>query len=380
MEATNPTKRSTNARPARAGKNAPPLAFDLDQSWSCVTVKNIIMTLGAGAALAMAAAIGAQTPTANSTEPRPTPSPAAEIDRTVMHVQVILDRIGFGPGVIDGKGGESLRLALRGFQEARGLPITGKIDQATLRELHQYRAIRPTVVARIAPSDLQGPFTNPIPEDPEKQAQLPCLCYRTGLERLAERFHTTPATLIALNSPDTPLKAGQPIVVPAALPYSRDYEVKDEKARELLSRLNVDARQPKGDRIVVDKSDGVLRVFAGDRLVGQFPATMGSEKFPLPLGTWKITGESFMPEWHYQPELLATADKSDPDLLIKPGANNPVGVAWLDLSKEHYGIHGTAEPQTIGRAESNGCIRLTNWDVMRVSQMIEPGTTAIFQE
>lgn len=343
-------------------------------------MKRILAILAAGTAVAMTAGIGAQTPTANRTDPASAPNHAADIDRTVMHVQVILDRIGFGPGVIDGKGGESLRLALRGFQESRGIPATGKIDQPTLRALHQYRSIRPTIVARIAESDLRGPFTNPVPKDPEQQAQLPCLCYRAGLERLAERFHTSPETLIALNGADTPLKAGQPIVVPAVLPYSRDYSVKDEKARELLSALNIDAKQPRGDRIVVDKSDGVLRVFDGERLVAQFPATMGSERDPLPLGTWKVTAHSYLPPWHYQPSLLKKADQSDPELMIKPGPNNPVGVAWLDLSKEHYGIHGTAEPQTIGRAESNGCIRLTNWDVMRVSQMVTPGTTAIFQE
>lgn len=343
-------------------------------------MKRVLTILTAGTALAMTASIGAQTPKANTADPAQREKPASDIDRTVMHVQVILDRIGFSPGVIDGKGGESLRLALRGFQEANDLPATGKIDQPTLRALHRHRAIRPTVVARISDVDLRGPFTNPIPKDPEQQAKLPCLCYRTALEKIAERFHTTPATLIALNGPDTPIRAGQQIVVPAALPYSRDYQVKDERVRELLSALNVDASQRKGDRIVVDKSDGVLRVFDGDQLIAQFPATMGSKTDPLPLGTWKITGHSYLPPWHYQPSLLKKADQSDPELMIKPGANNPVGVAWLDLTKEHYGIHGTAEPQTIGRAESNGCIRLTNWDVMRLSQMVAPGTTAIFQE
>jgi lipoprotein-anchoring transpeptidase ErfK/SrfK len=373
MEATKVSGRSTNGH---AGKKRPsPRLICIGKEWRCV--KNILVLLGAWAVAAMTASIGAQTPKA---EPTPAPGSSGEIDRSILHVQVILDRIGFSPGVIDGKMGESLKLALRGFQLSRGLKVTGEIDQPTLRTLHQYRAIRPTVVARIAASDLAGPFTRSIPEDPEQQAKLPCLCYRTGLEKLAERFHTTPATLIALNSPDTPMKAGQPIVVPAALPYSRNYQVKDEKARELLSALNVNAEQPQADRIVVDKSEGVLRAYSGDRIVAQFPATMGSEQFPLPIGEWKLTGISYMPEWHYQPELLATADKSDPDLLIKPGPNNPVGVAWLDLSKEHYGIHGTAESQTIGRAESNGCIRLTNWDVARLSLMIKPGTQAIFQE
>jgi lipoprotein-anchoring transpeptidase ErfK/SrfK len=302
------------------------------------------------------------------------------VDRNILHVQVILDRLGFSPGVIDGREGESLRLALKGFQMARGLDQTGKTDQATLRALYPFRSIRPTVTARIAQSDIAGPFTNPIPKDPEMQAKLPCLCYRAGLEKLAERFHTTPEVLMALNSPTTPMRAGQPITVPGALPTSRDYAVKDAKARELLSALNVDARQARGDRVVVDKSEGVLRVFAGQRLVGQFPATMGSARDPLPIGTWKITTFAYLPPWHYQPAILKKADQTDDEQIIKPGPNNPVGVAWLDLTKEHYGIHGTAEPQTIGRAESNGCIRLTNWDVMRLTLMVKPGTPAIFQE
>ena len=340
-------------------------------------MKKIMATIAA-AAVCTGASIAAQTAKTEPATASSTTQP--RIDRTIMHVQVILDRLGFSPGVIDGKEGESLKLALRGFQMARGLEVTGKIDQPTLRALHAHRAIRPTVVARIGAGDLAGPFINPIPHDPEQQAKLPCLCYRTVLEKLAERFHTTPETLVALNSPDTMLKVGQPIVVPGALPYSRDYAVKDEKVRALLSSLNVDADQPKADRIVVDKSEGVLRVYTGDRLVAQFPATMGSQHFPLPIGEWKINGTSYLPPWHYQPELLATADKSDPDLMIKPGPNSPIGVAWLDLSKEHYGIHGTAEPTQIGRAESNGCIRLTNWDVARLSLMVKPGTKAVFQE
>ena len=340
-------------------------------------MQKIFFLLGAGAISALTASIAAQPPKA---QPTPPAQAAPAIDRTIMHVQVILDRLSFSPGVIDGKEGESLKLALRGFQQSRGLPVTGKIDRPTLAALHQYRAIRPTTLVRVSSVDMAGPFTNPVPKDPELQAKLPCLCYRTALEKIAERFHTTPATLLALNSPDTPLRAGQPIVVPSALPYTRDYKVKDAKTRDLLSALNVNAEQPQGDRVVVDKSDGVLRVYNGERIVAQFPATMGSQRDPLPLGTWKITAHSYLPPWHYQPSLLKKADQSDPELMIKPGPNNPVGVAWLDLSKEHYGIHGTADPNTIGRAESNGCIRLTNWDVARLSLMVKPGTTAIFQE
>ncbi len=305
---------------------------------------------------------------------------ASGIDRNVLHVQVILDRLGFAPGVIDGKGGQSLTLALRGFQSARGLPVTGKIDPPTLRALSAHRAIRPTTTVAIAEADMAGPFVHPTPKEPEDQAKLPGLFYQSPLEKLAERFHTTPATLVALNSPQTPLRAGSRIVVPSAIPSSRDYPVKDEKVRALLSSLNVDARQPRGDRVVVDKSEGALKVYAGERLVAQFPATMGSEYDPLPLGRWTIKGTSYNPPFHYNPDLFWDAEADDQKTKLPPGPNGPVGVAWIDLSKEHYGIHGTSEPQTIGRAESHGCIRLSNWDVLRLSLMVKPGTPALFQE
>jgi lipoprotein-anchoring transpeptidase ErfK/SrfK len=339
---------------------------------------NRVWTAVAAVALTSAAGIAAQT--GGHQQARPAPQ-KPEIDRTIMHVQVILDRLAFSPGVIDGKEGESLRLALRGFQQSRGLQPTGRIDQPTLRALNQYRAIRPTMVAKIAQSDVAGPFINPTPRDPEQQARLPCLCYRTALEKLAERFHTSPATLIALNSPETPLRAGQEIVVPGAIPTSRDYAgVKDQAWRQTLSSLNVDARQPQGDQVLVDKSEGVLKVLAGDRVVAQFPVTMGSEHDPLPIGTWKINAHSYNPKFHFNPDLFWDAKPGQEKQMLPAGPNGPVGVIWIDLSKEHYGIHGTPEPQTIGRSESHGCIRMTNWDAARLSLMVKPGTKAVFQE
>lgn len=312
---------------------------------------------------------------------QPAPPSGPAVDERIMQVQVALDRLGFSPGVIDGKQGESLRLALRGFQQARGLTPTGRIDQPTLQALAAYGNVPATVVAKIGPGDIRGPFINPIPKDPEQQAMLPCLCYRTVLEKLAERFHTTPETLVALNSPDTPLKVGQPIRVPAALPGSRDYSaVKDEGWRATLSGLNVDPKQPQGDKVVVDKSDGVLRVFAGDKVVAQFPVTMGSQHDPLPIGSWKITGFAYNPKFHYNPDLFWDAKPGDEKTMLPAGPNGPGGVIWMDLTKEHYGIHGTPEPQTIGRTESHGCIRMTNWDAARLSLMVKPGTPAIFQE
>lgn len=319
--------------------------------------------------------------------PRPAAAPASgaparampAIDESIFQVQVLLDRAGFAPGVIDGKTGQSLDDAIRGFQEANGIEPTGKLDERTRALL--MRDTRP-VLRELAVDgrDLQGQFVGVLPTEPEDQAKLKHFGYRNAVEKLAEKFHTTPETILALNDRATVLRAGTVLRLPDVRPTSRDYGsgLKTEHA-QLLSDLNVEARVPKGDRIVVDKSDRVLKVYDGEKLIGQFPATMGSAKDPLPLGTWKMTTVAYMPPWHYQPSILKTADKSDPELMIKPGPNNPVGVAWLDLTKEHYGIHGTAQPHAIGRAESNGCIRLTNWDVARLSRMVDPGVTAVFQ-
>jgi len=303
------------------------------------------------------------------------------IDRNILHVQVILDKLGFGPGVLDGRGGQSLVAALKGFQESRGLPETGQTDAATLRALYPYRAARPTVTLALSEQALAGPFVNPIPKDYADQAKLDTIAYRAPIEKLAEMFHTTPAVLVALNPPGTRLAAGQKVIFPNALPSSRDYPSDATDVwRTTLNGLNVDARQPKAAKIVVDKSDGVLRVLdAQGKLVALFSATIGSSSDPLPLGNWKVLHVSPNPDWKMNPKILKRVDDSKAAQIIPPGPNNPVGVVWIDLSKEHYGIHGTSEPAQIGRATSNGCIRLTNWDAARVALMVKSGTPVLFQ-
>jgi lipoprotein-anchoring transpeptidase ErfK/SrfK len=107
---------------------------------------------------------------------------------------------------------------------------------------------------------------------------------------------------------------------------------------------------------------------------------MGSQHDPLPIGKWTIKGRAYNPPFHYNPKLFWDADSKDQKAVLKPGPNGPVGVVWIDLSKDHYGIHGTPSPEKIGRTESHGCIRLTNWDAARLAMMVKPGTPAVFQE
>jgi lipoprotein-anchoring transpeptidase ErfK/SrfK len=306
---------------------------------------------------------------------------AAAPDQRVLGAQVLLDRLGFGPGVIDGAGGQSFTKALRGWQEAKGLPVTGQLDDATVKSFEPFRAMPTVIEVKLTPQILAGPFVGPIPAKESDQAKMASLGYADAMEALAERYHTSQATLVALNSPQTKLAPGVAIKVPNVIPPAQDFPADiNDGWRSTLATLNVGSDQPEVAKVVVDKSDGVLRAFDGaGKLVAQFPATMGSQHDPLPIGTWKIQGRSYNPPFHYNPKLFWDADNGDKKALLPPGANGPVGVVWIDLDKKHYGIHGTPHPEKIGRTESHGCIRLTNWDAARLAVMVKPGTPAVFQ-
>ena len=337
---------------------------------------------------------------------------AEDKPRPLMQAQVVLDRLGFTPGVVDGKMGLSTVNAIKGYQESRDMEVTGKLDEPTLQALAEWKHIPATRVVTL-PAEFANEQFAPIPKDRKEQAELDRLGYTSLAEKLAERFHTTEEVLAEMNpelttgasatpapatmtnaaapaetnetdkseAPAVAYRAGMQLRVPNIGADKFDAAaVKDANWAGTLHGLGVGTGEPTAAKIEVDKSDQVLRVLDGEgKLIAQFTATMGSAKFPLPIGTWKIQGTGFNPEWGYDPALLANAPKDDPKLTIPPGPNNPIGVVWIDLSKEHYGIHGTDEPSRIGRAESNGCIRLTNWDAARLAQMVKPGIEAIFK-
>ena len=301
---------------------------------------------------------------------------AAEQRQDSLALQVALDRAGFSPGVIDGTMGRQTREALRGFQEANGLNSTGELDAETQAALGQGEA---TQIATISDADAAGPFLPAIPEAMAERAKLDGLHYRSIEEALAEKYHTTPAKLRALN-PKGEFAAGSQVTVPAV----RSQEVSAVGAKgwdAVLDKLSVAKAQPLAVKVVVDKSDRNVRAYdAAGKLLAQFPASIGSEHDPLPLGEWKIQGVAPMPPFHYNPELFWDAEATDKKTTLPPGPNGPVGVVWIDLSKDHYGIHGTPDPEKIGRTESHGCIRLTNWDAAKLAQMVRPDTPAILQD
>lgn len=307
--------------------------------------------------------------------------PSAPAGMEMLPVQVALERLGFSPGVIDGKNGETLKIAIRGFQAARDLEETGELDEETEAALGGSPMVPVTRLVVIPADFANQQFFPDLPKDAAEQAKLPALGYRNLMEALAERFHTTPETLVALNSPDTKIGAGKTIIVPNIADVMPARAEDSERGWDKsLATLGVAPEQPVVDKIVVDKSGGWLRAYGTDeKLIAQFPVTTGSSRDPLPLGSWKVNGVARNPDFHYNPKLFwDVSDRKDKQLL-KPGPNNPVGVVWIDLSKPHYGIHGTPEPSTIGRAESHGCVRLTNWDAAKLAGMVKPGVKVVFQ-
>jgi lipoprotein-anchoring transpeptidase ErfK/SrfK len=269
----------------------------------------------------------------------------------------LLDRAHFSSGEIDAAYGQNLRTAISGYQKANGLPASGIVDAATWAVLNTDTA--PILVSyAIQDADLAGPF-NPIPTEWADKAKMKALGYTSVKEALSEKFHASPKLLAHLNPGKNFDRAGEEVVVP---------------------NVAATSELPKAVKVIVDQSDHTLSLLdAGGKTIAQFPATTGSQHDPLPLGDWKVKGVVRNPVFHYNPKLFWDADPKDTKATIAAGPNNPVGVVWIDLSKEHYGIHGTPEPSTIGKTQSHGCIRLTNWDAAALAQSVATGIDVLLQ-
>ncbi|HEY0062349.1 MAG TPA: L,D-transpeptidase [Telluria sp.] len=309
-------------------------------------------------ALAAKAASSAPALTADSVNSAAKGDNALSGPAATLRAQVLLDRARFSPGEIDAATGSNLRRALAGYQRQQGIKDSGTLDAATWTALNADPA--PALIAyTVADTDVAGPF-EAIPEDMADKAKLAALGYASVLEALGEKFHVSPALLQRLNPGQDFGRAGTQIVVPNVLDT---------------------APLPKAGKILVDKSERTLTLLDTDgKTIAQYPASSGTDKDPLPIGSWKVNGVSKNPVFHYNPKLFWDAQPGDQKATIPAGPNNPVGVAWVDLSKPHYGIHGTPVPASIGKTQSHGCIRLTNWDVMALTDAVGPGTAVVMQE
>jgi lipoprotein-anchoring transpeptidase ErfK/SrfK len=280
--------------------------------------------------------------------------------------QVLLDRQGFSPGQIDGRPGVNFTHAIAALQTSKQLTPTGTPDCDTWKALGGDSAEAPTTTYTITEADLKGPFEKQIPRKLDEQAHLPALAYQSPLEELAERFHASPGLLQQLN-PRMSMTEGTEIKVPNVSPFQAGTKPAAGAAANDVT-------------ITVSRDDSALRATRADGTVVLFaPVTTGSAHDPLPTGDYKVTGVSWNPVFHYNPDLFWDAKATDTKATIKAGPNNPVGVVWISLSLEHYGLHGTPEPGHIGHTESHGCVRMTNWDAARVAAMVKPGTPVLFR-
>jgi lipoprotein-anchoring transpeptidase ErfK/SrfK len=282
---------------------------------------------------------------------------------SVFRVQLLLDRTQFSPGIIDGKWGKNTEKAVYWLQKREGIPANGQVDQKTYQRFIELAGSPDKLITeqQLSEKDVSGPFVK-IPADIYEKAKMDCMCYESLTEKLSEKYHISPELLQKLN-PNVKLdelKAGDKIIAP-------NLRASEENSKKDVERI-----------IVSDGGHYVHGLDAQGKILSHYPSTLGSDYNPSPSGEYKINSVTENPSWHYQPELLDGGGGKD--AMIPPGPNNAVGLVWMDLSKPHYGIHGTSAPETIGYATSHGCIRLTNWDALALGRRVKPGTPVEFND
>jgi lipoprotein-anchoring transpeptidase ErfK/SrfK len=346
-------------------------------------------------------------------EKKPAPD-RAELEE-MTRLQVFLDRANFGPGKIDGRGGEFTKKALEMYRSAHGeqQPSAGTAETGAESKSKDKGTRAGAVKLDTAGIDLSSvgePFVKytvtaddvqnigEVPKEPAAMAKLKSVPYRNVLEGVAEKFHADVDFIKELN-PEVKtdaLKEGDTLVVPNAEPFELA-AVKQIKPGEAVSTdqnadtaaTTKDSKADKGDAkrepaeadsatqiaLHVNTKEKMLEVREGEKLIAAFPVTPGSDSIPTPSGNWKVKGVAKMPDFRHDEKMLKEGERGDVAHVIPPGPNNPVGVIWIALNKKGIGIHGTDDPDTIGRAASHGCIRLANWDIAKLATMVKTGVS-----
>lgn len=334
-------------------------------------------------------------PAAARKKPHHAPAPRKAEIEAATRLQVFLDRANFSPGKIDGRYNEVTKKALALYRESRG-------EQA------QTAPPRPSAKSNAAP-DVNGldlasvepvfiPYTvneadlqniGQLPKDVAQEAKLKFLPYRDPADALAEKFHCDIHFLEQLNPGKLRgIKAGDQLIVPNVEAFDLasvkeikpGSEISSQAANEMEDRADAQSGTPAenptasgGVAIKIDTKGNILVVYQSERLIAAYPVTVGSTQTASPIGEWKVRHISKMPTFRYDKEMLQHGERSGNFHLLPPGPRNPVGVMWIALNKKGIGIHGTNEPDSIGHAASHGCIRLANWDVVRLATKIKSG-------
>lgn len=347
------------------------------------------------------------------------PEPTAPADHeAAARLQVFLDRANFGPGKIDGRFGGFSEKALGLYRDAHGLPplpaapaaakVEGQPEKTVplpdLSDMDLASVKKVFIEYVVREADVKA--TGKLPQEVPEMAELKWLPYATVAESVAERFHADVDYLKELNPGKLEaLKAGDTLKVPNVKPFDlggvkalplldqlamKDAEADDDKGKKKQSAgkendkpKSKDAKGKKEPKvgpllpdqiaIKVDTKDNMLRVFEKEKLVAAYPVTIGSAQTVSPLGEWKVKGIARLPDFRYDLAFLKTGERGDKTYLLAPGPNNPVGVIWVALNKPGIGLHGTSDPDAIGRSASHGCVRLANWDIARLATHVRAG-------
>lgn len=280
---------------------------------------------------------------------------ACQADQHGLQWQLALERQGFSPGLIDGKPGQKTAIATAEFQRSHQLPATGRLDSATIDALG---LPTPTTTYTITDQDVTF-VTGPAPRSWVAKSKLDYLGYATLGEELAEKFHTSRDCLARLN-PRLRLdrvRPGEQLVVPNIQPPVPGHV----------------------ERLEVDLGHKIIRGYGGDgRLVAMFYCSIAAHAEKRPSGEAHIVAVAVNPTYRFDPKMWPEVKNVSQKLLIAPGPRNPVGLCWIGLSLPGYGMHGTPNPELIGKTGSHGCFRLTNWDAVRLGKMVHAGVKVRF--
>jgi lipoprotein-anchoring transpeptidase ErfK/SrfK len=328
--------------------------------------------------------------------PPKTPSPA-DVEAAT-RLQVFLDRANFSPGKLDGRYGDFTLKALALYRESRGEQQPPRPPNATPETPPDVSGIDLVSVGQvfipysITDADLRS--VGPLPASVPEQAKLKWLPYRDLVEALAEKFHCDRKFLEQLNAgKPAALKAGDQIMVPNVEPFEigavKDFKPGSEIAAAAANDIPDDptGAEPDPDHpqnsaeppaaptmsVKVDTKANMVSLLYANKIVAAYPVTIGSAQTASPIGDWKIKGFAKLPNFRYDEAMLKHGERSRNFHMLPPGPNSPVGVMWIALNKKGIGLHGTAEPDTIGRSASHGCIRLANWDIVRLAGKVKFG-------